>query len=218
MEQENIAVLSYGSEGDKSSYTLETLGDDFEIDVSVENIAMALCAHHKAVEILNENPEASVKIITVGGCAESNKRIIERINEITSQAIEVEANINSESTATNIESIEEYRSPFIIFCQKFAKLRVKTHSKYHLKGYQYSVLDWETYSEEANFSDIEKRILSEVMENHRIPLSRKLVEGILVVFALIDPKSGLTGRISKARKKARDDDPEGNIFNKAGLS
>lgn len=81
MDKQEIAILSYEHDGSRERYHLDTLGEDFEIDVAPENILMGICAHHIARDLIDEGLETS--ILTVGGSTRSNKRVVEKINDIT---------------------------------------------------------------------------------------------------------------------------------------
>lgn len=216
MDKREIAILSYEHNASREPYSLETLGEDFEIDVPPENVLMALSAHHEARKLIEEGIGAS--ILTVGGAAASNKRIVERINDITHCEVPVEADDSSYSLASNIESLKEYKNPFIIICQKFAKLRTYIHSKYHLGGGNFEVKDWETYLENHQMSNFENNLVEELSQIKHIPLQRKLVEGILTVLAYLDPKDGFTSTVALLRQKYREQNPKDNFFNKIGLS
>jgi hypothetical protein len=215
MDKREIAILSYEHDSSRETYHLDMLGEDFEINVPPENILMAVCAHHEAQELMKEGIEAS--ILTVGGAAISNKRIVERINELTNSEIPVEADNSSNSVASNIGSLAEHENPFIIICQKFAKLRAYIHSKYHLGKENFEIKDWETYVDDNQLSDFEKNLVSELKELNHIPLQRKIVEGVLTFLAYLDPEDGFTSVIAALRQKLREEDPKDNFFNKSGL-
>jgi hypothetical protein len=216
MDKREIAILSYEHDGSREGYHLDSLGEEFEINVPAENIYMAICAHHEARKLIDEGLEAS--ILTVGGSAISNKRIVERINEITKSEVPVEADNSSNSVASNIQSLVKYENPFIIICQKFAKLRTYIHSNYHLGKGNFEIKDWETYIEENELSDFENRLIQELDTLKDVPLQRKMVEGVLTFLAYIDPKDGFTTAIAALRQKVRGKNPKENIFNKTGLS
>lgn len=216
MEKVDIAILSYEHEGSRESYHLNTLGEDFEITVPPENILMGMCAHHQARTLIEDGIEAS--ILTVGGCAISNKRVIEKLNEKSGFEVFVQADCESNSVASNIESLTKYENPFIIICQKFAQLRTTIHSKYHLKDRDFSISAWETYIQKNDLNGFETDLFKELKELRHIPLQRKVAEGVLTVLAYLDPKDGFTKRIALIRQKFREKDPEDNIFNKTGLS
>lgn len=216
MDKREIAILSYEHDGSREGYYLDTLGEDFEINVPPENIFMAICAHHEASKLIDEGLEAS--ILTVGGSAVSNKRIVDRINEITNSDVPVEADNSSNSVASNIQSLVKYENPFIIICQKFAKLRTYIHSNYHLGKGEFEIKDWETYIEENELNDFENRLIQELDTLRSVPLQRKIAEGVLTLCAYLDPRDGLTTAIAALRQKVRGKDPKGNVFNKTGLS
>lgn len=216
MEKTNVAILSYEHDDSREPYYLETLGEDFEITVPPENVLMALCAHHQARQLKEQGVDAS--ILTIGGCAVSNLKIIERINEITQTEISVIADSNSNSVASNIESLTEYDGEFIIMCQQFSRLRTYIHSKYYLKEDEFEIKPWESYVGENEFSDFERDLIGELNSLRHIPLQRKMGEGVLVALAYMNPKDGFTKQIALLRQKVRDEDSEGNIFNKLGLS
>ena len=211
-----ISVLSYEHDHSRDPYTLEALGEEFEIDVPPENVLMAVCAHHQAVELQKNNVEVS--IMTVGGAAESNAKILEKINEITDTDVPIIPNKESNSVASNLESLSKENGPFVIICQKFAKLRTYIHSKYHLGKGNFELKDWEAYTSKNEFSDFENKLVSELRTLNHVPLQRKLMEGVLTVLAYIDPKNGMTTAIAGLRKKLREENPEDNPFNKMGLS
>ncbi len=215
MDEREIAILSYEHDASREAYSLEALGEDFEIDIPPENVLMALSAHHEARKLIEEGVEAS--ILTIGGAAISNKRIVERINEITNCDIPVEADNSSNSVASNIQSLTEYDNPFIIICQKFSKLRTYIHSKYHLGEGKFEIKDWETYLENNEMGDFENSLVKELNQLKHIPLQRKLVEGILTALAYLDPENGFTTTIALLRQKFREKNPKDNFFNKAGL-
>ncbi|MFA7628116.1 MAG: hypothetical protein WCY37_01705 [Candidatus Dojkabacteria bacterium] len=215
MDKREIAILSYEHDASREVYKLDVLGEDFEINVPPENVLMAICAHHEAQKLIEEGVEAS--ILTVGGAAISNKRIIERMNEITNCEVPVEADNSSNSVASNIESLVKYENPFIIICQKFAKLRTYIHSKYHLGKGEFELKDWETYLDTNQLSDFENSLVRELNELKHIPLQRKLVEGVLTVLAYLDPEDGFTSCIALLRQKFREKNPKDNIFKKTGL-
>ena len=216
MDKREIAILSYEHDGSREGYYLESLGEEFEINVPPENVYMAICAHHEAKKLTEDGLEVS--ILTVGGSAISNKRIVDRLNEITETEIPVQADTSSNSVASNIESLTEYESPFIIICQKFAKLRAYIHSNCHLGKDKFELKDWETYIEENELSEFENSLIQELSSLRHIPVQRKIAEGVLTLFAYLDPKDGLTTTIAALRQKLRRKDPKDNIFNKSGLS
>jgi hypothetical protein len=158
-KQRTIAVLSYGHENAVDAYTLESLGKEVELNVPPENVVMGVVAYNQAVEMQEEGLEPL--IVTAGGCAESNKAIIERLNELNETEIKVEANTESNSVASNIKSLKEYTAPYTIICQKFAKLRTWIHSKYHLAEGNFNLLDFETSVRKDQFSKINAKILKE---------------------------------------------------------
>lgn len=216
MDKREIAILSYEHDGSREGYHLDSLGKEFEINVPAENVYMALCAHHEARKLIEEGIDAS--ILTVGGCAVSNMRIIERINELSNFEVHVEADNSSNSIASNIESLVQYESPFIIICQKFARLRTYIHSHYHLGKGNFEVKDWETYIEENEMNDFESKLIQELDSLREVPIQRKMVEGVLTLLAYIDPKDGFTKSIASLRQRLRGKNPKENIFNRSGLS
>jgi len=216
-EAKDITILSYEHEGSVEPYCLETLGEDFEINVPPENVLMALCAHHEA-RILGAQG-VNVVIQTVGGCAESNTRIIEKLNEITESDIPVYPNTESNSTASNIESLKGYPFPFVVVCQNFAKSRANIHANYQLGKDSALLIGWEEYFKRGQFSEKEIGLISEVWQRCHVPIQRKLIEkGFLLPLAIIDPEHGGTTVISSLREKLRKKNPTKNIFNKTGLS
>ena len=215
MDKGEIAILSYEHDASRGVYHLDVLGEDFEINVPPENVFMALCAHHEAQNLIEEGLEAS--ILTVGGASISNKRIVERINEVTNSEVPVEADNSSNSVASNIESLTKYDNPFIIICQKFAKLRTYIHSNYHLGKNNFEIKDWETYINNNQLNDFENSLVEELSELKHIPLQRKMVEGVLTLLAYLDPKDGFTSLIALVRQKFRERNPKDNFFNKTGL-
>jgi hypothetical protein len=78
---ENIAIPSYTHENSVETYTLESIGEDFEISVPPENVLMAVCTHHLARELVEDGVD--VMIITLGGAAKSNSQMIKKLNELT---------------------------------------------------------------------------------------------------------------------------------------
>lgn len=216
MDNQKIAILSYEHDGSREKYHLDTLGEDFEIDVAPENILMGICAHHIARDLIDEGLEAS--ILTVGDSAKSNKRVVERINDMTGAYVPVEADTSSNSVASNIESLSKHDNPFIIICQKFARLRTYIHSNYHLEKERFEIQDWETYVEENEFNDFEKELIQELNTIRHIPLQRKIAEGVLTLLAYLDPEDGFTTKIAVLRQKVRGKKSKDNIFNKTGLS
>lgn len=216
MDKREIAILSYEHDASREVYKLDAFGEDFEINVPPENVLMAVCAHHEARKLIEEGFEAS--ILTVGGAAISNKRIVERINEITNSEVPVEADNSSNSIASNIESISQHKTPFVIICQKFARLRTSIHANFHIGKDKYQIKDWETYVEENELNEFESRLIKELEILRDIPLQRKMVEGILTILAYIDPENGFTTQIALLRQKFRSKNPRENIFNKTGMS
>lgn len=216
MYKREIAILGYEHDGSRELYHLDTLGEDFKINVPPENIYMAICAHHEAKRLIDEGLEAS--ILTVGGSAISNKRILDRINDMTGTEVPVEADISSNSIASNIKSLVKYENPFIIICQKFAKVRTYIHSRYHLNKGEFEIKDWETYIEENELNDFEKELVQELSTLRHIPLQRKMAEGVLTLLAYLDPEDGFTTKIASLRQRLRKSKPKDNSFNKIGLS
>ncbi len=216
MEKREIAILGYEHDGSREAYKLDSLGEEFEVKVPPENILMAVCAHHEARKLIEEGEDAF--ILTVGGAAISNKRIMERINEITGKEVPVEADNSSNSIASNIKSLAERENPFVIICQKFARLRASIHANFHLGENRYQMKDWETYIKENELSSFERVLIQELGTLRYIPLQRKMVEGVLTILAYIDPEDGFTTQIALLRQKIRGKDPKDNIFNKTGMS
>jgi ribose 5-phosphate isomerase RpiB len=211
-----IAIPSYTHEDSVEAYTVESLDSDFEITVPPENIILAVCAHHKAQEIIENGLDAS--IITLGGAAESNKKILEKLNDIKNIEIPIVSNTESNSLASNISSLSEYEEPFIIFCQGFTKTRTLIHTNYYLEKNEYEVIDWETYVESTGFSEFEADVLEEVISISGVPNVRKFLEkALLVPLARIDPKHGGVKFLTGVRELAREKNPDKNIFTKGGL-
>ena len=210
-----IAIMSYGHENATEGYTLESLGEDFELTVPPENVLMAVCAHHQAKELIDQGIDAS--ILTVGGAAESNMNIVLKINELTETNVPVRADRGSNSVASNIQTLKSYENPFIIVCQKFAELRTYIHSKYHLGKENFKTLSWESYIEGTKFSTFESNLLEELKGMSSVPLQRKVVEGVLTALAIIDPKNGGTKFVASVRQHLREKNPEENVFRKTGL-
>ena len=130
----------YTHPGSVAPYTLEDLGSNFEIYLPPENLIMAICIRHEALRLMTEGYQ--VEIVTLGGAAEENMKIIKRMNELTQEEIPVVANTLSNSLASNISSLadEEYNGcSFVIFCQEFTKKRTKRHAEYHLAGRDYEL-------------------------------------------------------------------------------
>ncbi|MFA5623393.1 MAG: hypothetical protein WC981_04145 [Candidatus Dojkabacteria bacterium] len=215
MDKREIAILGYEHDGSREVYHLESLGEDFEINVPPENIYMAICAHHEANKLIGEGLEAS--ILTVGGSAISNKRIVDRLNEMTGTDVPVEVDISSNSIASNIKSLVKYEVPFLIICQKFAKLRTYIHSNYHLNKEEFEIKDWETYIEESELDSFEEGLIKELSTLRHVPLQRKMAEGVLTLLAYLDPEDGFTTKIASLRQKLRKGKPKDNFFNKTGL-
>ena len=53
MDKREVAILSYEHDGSRERYHLDSLGEDFEINVPPENIYMAICAHHEVSKLIN---------------------------------------------------------------------------------------------------------------------------------------------------------------------
>lgn len=217
MEKETkVTVPSYTHEGSVSPYCLEPLGEDFEISVRPENIIMGVCALHKAEELENEGIQTT--IITLGGAANANKRILERLNDIKDTEIPIISSSESNSIASNISSLSNFDGPFVIFCQDFTKTRISIHSEYYLKEKDYKITDWESYIENTKFSDFEADLLEELISMSDIPYIRKLIEkALLVPLARLDPKNGGVKGLSSIRERVREEEPEENFFTKSGL-
>lgn len=212
---EKVALPSYTHDGSVERYTTRSLGEDFEISVPPENVLMAVCAHHRAKELIEDGVDAI--IITLGGAARSNSEVIVKLNELTDTEIPVIADTESNSLASNMKSLSKYEGTFFILCQDFAKTRTLIHSNYHLNDRNFMVKDWESYVNETEFTEFEASLIQELIDISGIPWTRKLIEkALLIPLARLDPATGKTKNISGKREQARNKNQEKNIFTITG--
>jgi hypothetical protein len=218
MEDEtNIAVPSYKHEHAVQSYKIESLGDDFEIDIPPQNVLMCVCAFNIARREREEDND--VAIVTTGGTAQSNQKILKRMNEISGEEIRVITTEKSNSIATNISSLNKLRGRFVILSQEFAKGRTSNHSGHFLRNREFNIRAWEKYivdTEDEIFSNFEWDIIKEVAPLLNVPYSRTIIELGLRGLAFIDPSGSLIQRIANRREEERKRKPKKNIFTKTG--
>jgi hypothetical protein len=162
------------------------------------------------------------RIITVGGTAKTNKKILERMNSITGDDIEIISLDKSNSIGTNISSLSKIPGYSIILSQEFAKQRTYRHSKHYFDNEDFTVKAWEEHidydeeKEEIKFSELEKAIIGEVADKLKVPYNRTIVELGLMGLALVNPSGSMIQWVANIREKLRKKKPKKNIFTETG--
>ena len=213
----NVGVLSYTHEHSVESYTINSLGEDFEVDIPPQNVLMCVCAYNIARTQKEIGSEG--RIITVGGTAKTNKRILERMNSITGDDIEIISLEESNSIGTNISSLSKIPGDIIILSQEFAKWRTKRHSQHYFKNNNFQVKAWEEFISEndvLDFSKFEWSVIEEIAPILKVPYNRTVVELGLIGLALVNPSGSIIQIIANKRETKRKENWKTNIFTKTG--
>jgi hypothetical protein len=218
MEEEKfVAVSSYKHEQSVPSYNVNSLGEDFEVDIPPQNVLMCVCAYN--IARTQREIDGQGRIITVGGTAKTNKKILERMNSITGDDIEVISLKESNSIGTNISSLSKIPGDTIILSQEFAKWRTKRHSQHYFKNNNFQVKAWEEFISEndvVDFSKFEWSVIEEMAPMLEVPYNRTVVELGLMGLALVNPSGRIIQGVANIREKLRKKKPKKNIFTKTG--
>jgi hypothetical protein len=216
----NVVALSYTHEHSVDSYVINSLGEDFEVDIPPQNVLMCVCAYN--IARTQKEIGGVGRIITVGGTAKTNKKILERMNSITGDDIEIISLDKSNSIGTNISSLSKIPGYSIILSQEFAKQRTYRHSKHYFDNEDFTVKAWEEHidydeeKEEIKFSELEKAIIGEVADKLKVPYNRTIVELGLMGLALVNPSGSMIQWVANIREKLRKKKPKKNIFTETG--